>query len=700
MKNVSITLICVGLLQACVLNLPDPIADMGYESKAPSIEFDKYSVYSDNNEDRIVNKGETVGLQVWLKNTGTRVAKSVKATFSTSSIYVSSFTPTAQISYGDIAEGNTQMVDYIGYSANYTIKLTISSSTPADTQIPINISITDESGNMWTESFNVTVVATNAQITYDKYSVYSDNNEDRIINKGETVGLQVWLKNTGTSTAKGVKATFSTSSTYVSSFTPTAQISYGDISAGNSKMVDYIGYATNYTIRFTISSSTPADTQIPINISITDESGNTWTESFNVTVAATNAQIIYEKHSVYSDNNDDGIVNKGETVELQVWLKNTGTSAAKGVKATFSTTSAYISDFTPTTQINYGDIAAGNSKMIDYLGYNINYTIQFTISSSTPPGIQIPINISITDESSNTWTESFTITVAATNAQIVYDKYGVYSDNTKDKIVNRSETVGLQVWLKNIGTSTAKRVKATFSTTSTYVSGFTPTTQIDYSDIAAGNSKMVNYNGYTSSSNNYTIRFTISSSTPVGTQIPINISITDENDNTWVANFDVPVADIYTPPGAGTITWTFGDQIWSGALSIDVCTKVSYLSIDDLFYPPDSQYRDDANGYGYYYNWTCVRYRGTTLCPTPWRVPSKEDMQKLINNTTSAALVDAWGYGGYARSGGSNYTKSSAYYWSSTESQGYYSYALDYDAYSHTITGMSWISGLQVRCVL
>jgi uncharacterized protein (DUF302 family) len=408
MKHLSIILLCAGLLQACMLNLPDPIADMGYENieKGPFIKYDKYSVSSDNNGDEIINKGETVGLQVWLKNIGTSAAKQVKATFSTTSAYASSFTPTAQINYGDMAAGSS--VDY-GYSIyytnrSYTIQFTISSSTPVGTQIPINISITDESGNTWTESFNVPVEATSAQIVYDKYSVYSDSNGDKIINKGETVTLEVYLKNIGSSTAKGVKATFSTISTYASSFTPTAQVNYGDMAAGNSRY-------GNTDIRFTISSSTPAGTQIPINISITDENGNTWTESFNVPVEATNAQIVYDKYSVYSDSNGDEIVNNGETVGLQVWLKNIGTSAAKQVKATFSTANPYASSLTPTTQINYGDMAAGSSEMADYNGYSTRYTIQFTISSSMPAGTQIPINISITDESGNTWTESFNVTV-------------------------------------------------------------------------------------------------------------------------------------------------------------------------------------------------------------------------------------------------------------------------------------------------
>jgi hypothetical protein len=116
----------------------------------------------------------------------------------------------------------------------------------------------------------------------------------------------------------------------------------------------------------------------------------------------------FDSYSIYSDNNNDGVINKGETIRLNVSLKNNGTSTAKSVKATFSTTSQYISNLTPTTQITYGDIAANSVKWYQYESY---YIIQFTVSSSTPTNTNIPINISIVDESNNTWSSSFNVTV-------------------------------------------------------------------------------------------------------------------------------------------------------------------------------------------------------------------------------------------------------------------------------------------------
>jgi len=527
-----------------------------------ALKFDSYSVVEDNNGDKIVNKGETVYLKVNLKNSGSSKAYAVMASFATTSSYVSGFSPTTQIDYDDIAAGGIQGYSYgtTGYVPgsynSYTIKFTVSNTTPANTKIPINITMVDESDNTWTDSFEVTVEATQAQIGFSSYSVVEDNNGDKIVNKGETVYLKVNLKNSGSSKAKAVMASFATTSSYVSGFSPTTKIGYDDIVAGGIQGYSYgtTGYVpgsyNSYTIKFTVSNTTPANTKIPISITIVDESDNTWTDSFEVTVEDMQAQIGFSSYSVVEDNNSDKIVNKGETVYLKVNLKNSGSSTAKAVMAAFSTTSSYVSGFSPTTKIDYDDIAAGGIQGYSYGttgyvpgSYN-SYTIKFTVSNTTPANTKIPISITIVDESDNTWTDSFEVTVEATQAQIGFSSYSVVGDNNGDKIVNKGETVYLKVNLKNNGSSKAKAVMAAFSTTSSYVSGFSPTTKIDYDDIAAGGIQGYSYGttGYVPGSyNSYTIQFTVSNSTPTGTQIPISISIVDESDNTWSDSFNVPV---------------------------------------------------------------------------------------------------------------------------------------------------------------
>ena len=247
------------------------------------------------------------------------------------------------------------------------------------------------------------VEETPPQITYDNHIIYSDSNGDKIINKGETVQLNIALKNTGSIIAYGVKATFSTTSSYLSFVNWTQPVNYGDILPESSLYGNY----DSYTIQFTVSSSTPVNTQIPIDISIVDENDNTWTSSFNITVEEAKPQITYDSHIVFYDTGGDKIINNGETVQLRITLKNTGSGTVNGAKATFSTTSSFIFYIFPTTPIDYYNVSSETNRYVSY-GY---YTIQFTVSDFTPTNTQIPIDISIVDESGNTWTSSFNITV-------------------------------------------------------------------------------------------------------------------------------------------------------------------------------------------------------------------------------------------------------------------------------------------------
>ncbi|MDR0603622.1 MAG: hypothetical protein LBG80_04885 [Bacteroidales bacterium] len=316
----------------------NPLDEKGNMQDGISLKFNSYFVVYDNNHNDIINKGETVYLYVYIKNNGSSTANAVKATFSTTSSYASGFSPTTQVDYGDIPAG--EMRGYgsgrTNYDDYYTIKFTVSNTTPANTKIPINISITDRRDNIWTSSFEVTVEGTSENLGYHSYTVVYDNNHNDIINKGETIYLSVYLKNNGSSTANAIKATFSTTSSYISGFSPITQVSYGNILAGNIQ-IGRTGHIPNYdyyTITFTVSNTTPANTKIPVNISITDERDNIWTSSFEVTVEGTSENLGYHSHTIVYDNNHNDIINKGETIYLSVYLENNSSSTANAVETT------------------------------------------------------------------------------------------------------------------------------------------------------------------------------------------------------------------------------------------------------------------------------------------------------------------------------------------------------------------------------
>lgn len=250
------------------------------------IKYDNYYVYSDNNNDKKINKGETVKLNVSLKNVGLSNATGVKATFSTNSPYIINLTPTTPVNYHNIPSNTVHWYGSTEYYYNYSaITFKVSNATPINTQIPFDITIEDGNGNTWTDQFTIIVSETGANINYHSYYIYSDNNSNHIINSGETIKMNVCLNNTGTSEARGVKAIFSSSSSYITNLTPTTPINYYNIPAGTAHWYGSTEYYYNYyAISFTVSNTTPINTQIPLHISIVDECENTWNRVFYVTV--------------------------------------------------------------------------------------------------------------------------------------------------------------------------------------------------------------------------------------------------------------------------------------------------------------------------------------------------------------------------------------------------------------------------------
>jgi hypothetical protein len=135
---------------------------------------------------------------------------------------------------------------------------------------------------------------------------------------------------------------------------------------------------------------------------------------------------------------------------------------------------------------------------------------------------------------------------------------------------------------------------------------------------------------------------------------------------------------------AGTNTWTFGSSalIWSDAIQIPECSQYSRTSGENTWY---------------YYDWAYVDANKSHLCPHPWRVPTKYEMDAI--DADAATLTSAWGWGGHY--------ESIAYrlgmYWTSTEMDDTIAYVLAYgDEYGTNrkfVTTSQKMLRYQIRCV-
>jgi TolB-like protein len=152
------------------------------------------------------------------------------------------------------------------------------------------------------------------------------------------------------------------------------------------------------------------------------------------------------------------------------------------------------------------------------------------------------------------------------------------------------------------------------------------------------------------------------------------------------------------PHAASARTWTFGNQMWSDAIQIPACNKTSFT--DSYTDPHCRSYTEESNTW-YYYNWAYVNTNAATLCPAPWRVPTKAGFDALGAVTTAAELHAAWGYGGYAYGSIVYYVSKDGAYWSSweTSSGANFAYSLHYNRSHLARNGEYGHYGFQVRCV-
>ena len=216
---------------------------------------------------------------------------------------------------------------------------------------------------------------------------------DGQINPGETITMDIRLQNIVYTLVEDINLTLSSESNYISFLEPTK--SYGSMKGGyyktqygaqyysNNDNYKY-GYTSEYyysSLRypysgeldpsygwtFTIDKDTPYDTIIPFNLEFTDKNGDTWTDSFNVTVVKPNVSIIYHANEIsdsvsdtYTFNNGDGKINPGETISMDIRIQNKGTSKGMNIMSKLTTTSQYVS--LPSNEKSYETINPGYYK--------------------------------------------------------------------------------------------------------------------------------------------------------------------------------------------------------------------------------------------------------------------------------------------------------------------------------------------------
>ena len=511
---------------------------------------ESFDIISDNNGDLKVNKGESIKLSVKIKNGTSMTINKVRGTISCSNEYVLNMINAGPKSF--FKDGFSSYYDYIlagswGKASSYNyLEFDVSESAPDDIDLEFDIELIDQDGNIWNDTFVVSVVSTNSSLSVQGFTIKSDNNGDLKVNKGETIQLSVSLQNSGSSQAIGVKGEISSSSPYVSNMLNVGPSAFSENGSSYSNYISPggLGNTSSYNyLEFDVSEDAPIGAQLTFSIKITDESGNIWNDTFVVIVGAIDAKLSVQGFTIKSDNNGDEKVNKGETIKLSIKLQNSGLSKAVGVKGEISSTSPYVSNIINAGSKSFYQNGSSYSNYINSgsLGETSSYNyLEFDVSENTPIGTEVSFSVKITDESGNIWNDTFKFTVVSTGASLSVQNYTIESDNNGDSKVNKGESIELFINIQNTGSSKANGVKGEISCSSPYVSNIINKGPKSFYQNGSYYSNYISPGNLGKTSSYNYLEFDVSPSAPFG-NLTFNITITDESNNIWYDSFNVTV---------------------------------------------------------------------------------------------------------------------------------------------------------------
>lgn len=232
------------------------------------------------------------------------------------------------------------------------------------------------------------------------------------------------------------------------------------------------------------------------------------------------AQIFNDDNISPSIGNNDGKPDAGETIELYVTLRNSGTVQAQNVQATLTCESTNCSNYIPsiTGTATFPSISGGQSQIA-------NSPFLFTIDESTPSMQHLKYKLSITADGGYTATDEFYFDVYSPE---IFDmnKY-IVTTTDGDKIPEANETVYFNIQLGNNGNAVATNINTSLSTTDPDIQSY---------DNSQHSYPLINEYDNEVASSNFSC---IISPTYSGGALDFNINTTNQFGKSWTASFNL-----------------------------------------------------------------------------------------------------------------------------------------------------------------
>lgn len=423
---------CNDLIEDLGRNNPLDKKNDEFLKNGVALHIESITIEQDDNQDKIINKGEEVYVSIELKNFGEKSAKNVTAEVKSESLFIESIEPSI-LNFGDIKSEKKVTSVYSSTptnSRNFSFKLNVSENLTEEAELSFKLLIKTENGDLWSYPFLLPSGKISANLVFDRYVIVQDNNQDEKANFNETIYLQVYAKNKGTSSALNVQGKITSMDTNVTEIIPSNEyLLFNSGSTSNSSiepnrsfyaLFQTLSGSRRYSLRFKVNKNLQQDTVLKFKIEMKDALNNNWTDYFEIPVKKTDAKPEISRVELQNDN--DNKISPGEKVFLRVYIRNIGSSNLNKIGASFSTTNPLVNIIQPINFLifNNGNNSSSNQLLKpgnEYYGYTgaltggYYYTMEVDIDSNAVVGSTINIIATIEDAESNKWEDSFELRI-------------------------------------------------------------------------------------------------------------------------------------------------------------------------------------------------------------------------------------------------------------------------------------------------
>lgn len=324
--------------------------------------------------------------------------------------------------------------------------------------------------------------------------------------------------------------------------------------------------------------------------------------------------VIVDDNNGTSAGNGDGLINPGESIELQVGMHNYGTATANSVIASISSPNDNINITDPDEA--FGNIDGGSTQ------YSID-DFDFTVATNTLGGTDIQLDFVIEDAGGNLWTDHLFLPVHSANL-FASD----YTIDDANGIFEPGETVEMIVTLFNTGSVAATDLEAQLL--------------CDHENIALLDSLAVFPTILPgSSANNNSNRFEISAEPSAinGSQISFSLLLTNAAGFEQLINLivDLGIVTVNDPLGPDSYGYYAYD---SGDVSYDLAPVYNWIEIDPSYGGSGailSLYDNGDNGaivdvpMPFNFNFYGYNYDLITVCSNGWIAPGGAAQASYMN---------------------------------------------------------------------